>query len=84
MRGRGGRGGEGGREGGREGGEGREGGREGGRGQAHRLNVCIQKYHPLSLSFFRKQRGRLKLCSESLLFDPIDIEHPIIKVNDYY
>ena len=36
------------------------------------------------LSLFRKQRGRLKLCSESLLFDPIDIEHPIIKVNDYY
>ena len=74
MRERGGRGREGEREGGR--------GREEGRGQTHRLNVCIQKYHPLSL--FRKQRGRLKLCSESLLFDPIDIEHPIIKVNDYY
>ena len=58
------------------------GGRERGRRRTHRLNVCIQKYHPLSL--FRKQRGRLKLCSESLLFDPIDIEHPIIKVNDYY
>ena len=33
----------------REGRGGEGGGREGGRGQTHRLNVCIQKYHLLSL-----------------------------------
>ena len=44
--------------------------------------ICLLLFIPLSLSIFRKQRGRLKLCSESLLFDPLDIEHPIIKVID--
>ena len=29
----------------------------------------------------RKQRGRLKLCSESILFDPVDFSDPVIKVN---
>ncbi|XP_064393489.1 protein FAN-like [Halichondria panicea] len=28
----------------------------------------------------RKQRGRLKICSESLVFDPLDFSHPVIKV----
>ena len=61
--------------------EGREiGGREGGDEHIDRMYV----FKNTILSLFRKQRGRLKLCSESLLFDPIDIEHPIIKVNDYY
>lgn len=28
----------------------------------------------------RKQRGRLKVCSESILFDPLDFADPVIKV----
>lgn len=28
----------------------------------------------------RKQHGRLKVCSHSILFDPLDIRHPVIKV----
>jgi hypothetical protein len=30
--------------------------------------------------YLRKQRGRLKLCSESILFDPVDFSDPVIKV----
>ena len=29
---------------------------------------------------YRKQHGRLKVCSHSILFDPLDIRHPVIKV----
>ena len=31
--------------------------------------------------FYRKQRGRLKICSKSILFDPIDTSYPILKVH---
>ncbi len=31
-------------------------------------------------SVFRKQRGRLKICSESIVFDPLDFSHPVRKV----
>jgi hypothetical protein len=34
-------------------------------------------------SFNRKQRGRLKLCSHSILFDPLDTAYPILKVGQY-
>ena len=32
-------------------------------------------------SIYRKQRGRLKICSKSILFDPIDTSYPILKVH---
>ncbi|XP_062502057.1 protein FAN-like [Corticium candelabrum] len=42
-------------------------------------------YYPFGLSeataFKRKQRGRLKLCSKSILFDPEDVGQPILKLN---
>ena len=28
-----------------------------------------------------EQRGRLRLCSKSITFEPIDIKHPIIRIN---
>lgn len=28
----------------------------------------------------RKQRGRMKICSHSLIFDPLNFSHPVIKV----
>ena len=31
-------------------------------------------------SLIRKQRGRLKVCSESLIFDPLDFNDPVVKV----
>jgi hypothetical protein len=54
------------------------------------LVVCeIVMYHHLFMSlinaysFNRKQRGRLKLCSHSILFDPLDTAYPILKVGQY-
>ena len=34
----------------------------------------------LKRSIHRKQRGRLKVCSESILFDPVEFSDPVIKV----
>lgn len=31
--------------------------------------------------YFRKERGRLKVCSRSLIFDPVDHAHPMLKVS---
>ena len=36
--------------------------------------------HCLFFLVNRKQRGRLKICSKSILFDPIDTAYPILKV----
>lgn len=41
-------------------------------------------YYPFAVSedeaFQRRQKGRLKLCSKSLVFDPLEISHPMIKL----
>eukprot|EP00795_Rhopilema_esculentum_P001333 gene1333-15731_t len=41
-------------------------------------------YYPIEKSedeaFKRKQKGRLKLCSKSLVFDPIDSSYPMLKL----
>jgi len=41
-------------------------------------------YYPFTVSednaFERRQKGRLKLCSKSLVFDPLDVSHPMIKL----
>ena len=43
-----------------------------------RVCVCVWSY---IICVHRKQRGRLKVCSESILFDPVDFSDPVIKVN---
>ncbi len=37
--------------------------------------VCVRCFLVL-----RKQRGRLKICSESIVFDPLDFSHAVMKV----
>ena len=41
--------------------------------------TCILHFG-IILYTYRKQHGRLKVCSHSILFDPLDIRHPVIKV----
>ena len=52
-----------------------------------KLEVHVQNFvcvHCINLTnccvFHRRQRGRLKLCSKSVLFDPKDTKYPILKV----